>query len=104
MYSWLCRVENLISILGYVVPDYVELEISKMWFLAMSFLSTSCKIFHFSFLAMSKNRFLAMSFLAMYCHLIAHILAFSEAFSEQKLINFFITKTKEADFSPKSFI
>jgi hypothetical protein len=35
----------------------------------MSFLSTSCKIFHFSFLAMSKNRFLAMSFLAMYGHL-----------------------------------
>jgi hypothetical protein len=32
----------------------------------MSFLSTSCKIFHVSFLAMSKNRFLAMSFLAMY--------------------------------------
>jgi hypothetical protein len=24
MYSWLCRVENLISIPGYVVPDYVE--------------------------------------------------------------------------------
>jgi hypothetical protein len=34
----------------------------------MSFLSTSCKIFHFSFLAMSKNRVLAMSFLAMYGH------------------------------------
>jgi hypothetical protein len=34
----------------------------------MSFLSTSCKIFHFSFLAMSKNQFLAMSFLAMYGH------------------------------------
>jgi hypothetical protein len=34
----------------------------------MSFLSTSCKIFHFSFLAMSKNRFQAMSFLAMYGH------------------------------------
>jgi hypothetical protein len=24
MYSWLCRVKNLISIPGYVVPDYVE--------------------------------------------------------------------------------
>jgi hypothetical protein len=24
MYSWLCRVETLISIPGYVVPDYVE--------------------------------------------------------------------------------
>jgi hypothetical protein len=24
MYSWLCRAENLISIPGYVVPDYVE--------------------------------------------------------------------------------
>jgi hypothetical protein len=34
----------------------------------MSFLSTSCKIFHFSFLAMSKNRFLAMSFLSNVWH------------------------------------
>jgi hypothetical protein len=39
-----------------------------MWFLAMSFLSTSCKMFHFSFLAMSKNRFLAMSFLSNVWH------------------------------------
>jgi hypothetical protein len=33
MYSCLCRVENLISIPDYIVPDYVEWEISKMWFL-----------------------------------------------------------------------
>jgi hypothetical protein len=39
-----------------------------MRFLAMSFLSTSCKIFNFSFLAMSKNRFLAMSFLSNVWH------------------------------------
>jgi hypothetical protein len=34
----------------------------------MSFLSVSCKIFHFSFLAMSKNQFLAMSFLSNVWH------------------------------------
>jgi hypothetical protein len=58
MYSWLCRVGNLI-----VIPGYVFL----IWYV-VAFLAMSGKIFHFSFLAMSSFRFLAMSFLAIVWH------------------------------------
>jgi hypothetical protein len=50
------------------IPDYVVYRISNLAFLAMSFLTMSSKIFHFSFLAMSSFRFLAMSFLAIVWH------------------------------------
>jgi hypothetical protein len=68
MYSWLCRVGNLIMIPGYVFGSWL-CRVKNLKFCFPGYVpDLSSKIIHFSFLAMPNFRLLAMSFLAMYGH------------------------------------